>query len=370
MKVRGLLMLAVFGFFTVSAVMRLVATPGAWWNWGALALALSVPALIGVVAWRRKGRPPAKPRWFHFRAGGSAAVAIVALLCWWVIRVPAPMGSGPAGAPVDAALFAGVWSERKVELLSIGDSVSTGYGAGKGLGYFELIRQNNDEVYPEMAGVELSRTLPNLSVTRRASNSSNSIAHEQVIERMAVREPDVFGIVCLTTGGIDLIHWYGRRDPVEGTMYGASWTQAEPWIANFSARLDRMMLALQSKFPGGCAVFIATIYDPTDTVGDIENAGPMFWLPAWPDGKAVHTAFNDAIRATAKKHEHVHLVDVYAAMLGHGIHCADRTNPHYDADDPTYWYFENLEDPNQRGYDAIRRAFLNVIGPVLRAELD
>lgn len=370
MFVRRALFFAVFGFFTVAAVSRTWATPTAWWNWGALALAVGVPVVIGLVAWQRKGRPPSAPRWYHFRAGGFAAVAVVALLCWWVIRVPAPMGSGPAGARVDFVHFSGVWSERRVELVSIGDSVSTGYGAGKGLGYFELIRRNNDEVYPEMAGIELSRTLPNLSVARLASNSTNSIAHEQTIERMTVRESDVFGVVCLSTGGIDLIHWYGKRDPVEGAMYGASWTQAEPWIANFSARLDRMMLALRDKFPGGCAVFIATIYDPTDTVGDIENAGPMFWLPAWPDGKAVHTAFNDAVRATAGKHEHVHLVDVYTAMLGHGIHCADRTNPHYDADDPTYWYFENLEDPNQRGYDAIRRAFLNAMARDLRPRLE
>ena len=30
----------------------------------------------------------------------------------------------------------------------------------------------------------------------------------------------------------------------------------------------------------------------------------------------------------------------------------------YRAEDPHYWYFENLEDPNERGYDAIRRLFL------------
>ena len=31
---------------------------------------------------------------------------------------------------------------------------------------------------------------------------------------------------------------------------------------------------------------------------------------------------------------------------------------HYDALDPHYWYYANLEDPNERGYDAIRRLFL------------
>ena len=54
-------------------------------------------------------------------------------------------------------------------------------------------------------------------------------------------------------------------------------------------------------------------------------------------------------------------------MLGHGIHCRDTSNPHYDASDPTYWYYWNLEDPNERGYDAIRRAFLAELGAVLPA---
>ena len=34
---------------------------------------------------------------------------------------------------------------------------------------------------------------------------------------------------------------------------------------------------------------------------------------------------------------------------------------HYRASDPHYWYAPNLEDPNNRGYDAIRRVFLNEI---------
>lgn len=54
-------------------------------------------------------------------------------------------------------------------------------------------------------------------------------------------------------------------------------------------------------------------------------------------------------------------------MMGHGIHCREEDNPHYDADDPSYWYWVNLEDPNRRGYDAIRRVFLNAIIRALRA---
>jgi hypothetical protein len=52
---------------------------------------------------------------------------------------------------------------------------------------------------------------------------------------------------------------------------------------------------------------------------------------------------------------------MYAAFLGHGIHCRKFWGAHYRFGDPHYWYAPNLEDPNERGYDAIRRVFLNEI---------
>ena len=49
---------------------------------------------------------------------------------------------------------------------------------------------------------------------------------------------------------------------------------------------------------------------------------------------------------------------IWKEFLGHGIHCAKFWHPHYRRDDPHYWYGVNLEDPNDRGYDAVRRVFL------------
>ena len=69
-------------------------------------------------------------------------------------------------------------------------------------------------------------------------------------------------------------------------------------------------------------------------------------------------AYNEVIKSCAKKHATVHLVDFHDAFLGHGIHCRQFWASHYDRRDPHYWYYTNLEDPNERGYDAIRRLFL------------
>ena len=37
---------------------------------------------------------------------------------------------------------------------------------------------------------------------------------------------------------------------------------------------------------------------------------------------------------------------------------ARRGYSYFDLKDPHYWYFVNLEDPNERGYDALCRLFL------------
>lgn len=166
--------------------------------------------------------------------------------------------------------------------------------------------------------------------------------------------PRTLGWVVVTTGGNDLIHNYGRTPPREQAMYGASWGQAGPWIENFERRLERIIGSVSEHFPDGCEIFLANIYDPSDGAADIEKVG----LPAWPDGARIHAAYNEVIRRCAERHSNVHLVDLHNLFLGHGIHCRQFWSKHYDRKDPHYWYYTNLEDPNERGYDAIRRLFL------------
>ena len=137
-------------------------------------------------------------------------------------------------------------------------------------------------------------------------------------------------------------------------MYGATPEAAAPWVAAFEARLGDMFALLEARFPGGCRIFIADIYDPSDGRGHPETAG----LPAWPDVLAVHAAYTDAIRRAAGRHGCVRVVPMHEAFLGHGVHCRKFWAAHYRRADPHYWYAPNLEDPNERGYDAIRRVFL------------
>jgi len=288
-----------------------------------------------------------------------AILVVIALAAYRRVTYELPVGSGPAGPAVASAPFATPWRTQRVVLLALGDSVTAGFGSTRGHSYIELLTQQPANDDPALAGCTLTRVFPDLKVVRKAISGSTSF---DLVTQMP-RKPfdsDTLGVVVMTSGGNDLIHDYGRSPPTERAMYGATWEQAQPWLPGYAARLDDAVARLGQLFPGGFQLFLATIYDPTDGIGDISSAG----LPAWPDGPRLLAAYNEMITACADKHPQVHLVDMHALFLGHGIHCTDSRNPAYDADDPHYWYFRNLEDPNDRGYDALRRLFLNEMARV------
>jgi len=295
--------------------------------------------------------------------GLIAAAAIFAYNYFWLLH---PIGNGPAGPSVPREPFGLVWSKRPVVLVGMGDSMTEGFGSTSQHSYFERLAKNSDDEFPDMRRICLSAVLPNLDANNIAVSGSTSIEHiELLLPKLKQHPNEIFGVVVLTTGGNDIIHNYGRTPPREGAMYGATIEQAHPWIKNFEERLNAMLDQIEARFPGGCRIFVANIYDPTDGVGDIENAG----LPAWPNGLKLVEAYNNVIAKCAANNDSVELVDIHTEFLGHGIHSLQFWREYYDADDPHYWYFDNLEDPNDRGYDAIRRLFLIKMAEVLPSVL-
>jgi hypothetical protein len=258
---------------------------------------------------------------------------------------------------VDRSPFAAAWTERRVLLLGVGDSITEGYGSSPGKSYFARLAGDGSDGFADVAGCSLRSVLPNLAVRNMARSCTVSQTHLGEVTALPVQDADVFGLVVMTSGGNDLIHDYGRSPPTPRGMYGATRSQAAPWIAGYEERLGTICDRLRERFPGGCLIFVGDIYDPTDGTGDIENAG----LPAWPDGLEILAAYNAVIHRVAAARDWVTGVPIHDAFLGHGIHCRQPWHAHYRSEDPSYWYFDNLEDPNDRGYDAIRRLYLNAI---------
>ena len=282
-------------------------------------------------------------------------LVIAATAVYRYYRYARPIGSGPSGPVVSPEAFTSAWSGRPVVLLGLGDSVTQGLGASPGRTYFQRLVKNPADEFEDMQGISLSHVLPKLEPINLAISGTTSIeCVDYQLPKLQPYDADTFGIVVMTTGGNDVIHNYGRTPPREGAMYGANASEIGEWVTNFDSRLDTIAGRVRETFPGGCHLFIANIYDPTDGDGDIEHAG----LPPWPDGLQVVAAYNEVLARFADRHPDVTLVDVRAAFLGHGIHCTHFWHRHYHSDDPHYWYWDNLEDPNDQGYDAIRRLFL------------
>ena len=265
------------------------------------------------------------------------------------------VGYGSAGPDVPAEPFKQIWSEQDILLLGIGDSITDGYGASKGFSYFERLIKNPEGDSEDMLGKNLSIIFPKLTTRNIAVSGSTSSEHFKRIQSLELQPSEVLGIVVMTTGGNDLIHDYGRTPPKECAMYGATLKQARPWISNFEKRLDEMIVGIKKKFLGGCHIFLANIYDPSDGTGNTTTW--ITGLPAWPDGLLILKAYNKIISQCADKYDNVHLVNIHDSFLGHGIHCKKFWLRHYCFSDPHYWY-SIIEDPNDRGYDAIRRLFL------------
>ena len=285
-------------------------------------------------------------------AGLALIVGMAAALFFQFAR---PEGVGPAGPEIARKSFSKPWSTRPVLLVGLGDSVTAGFGARKGYSYFDRLVKNPTDEFPDLMGISLVQVLPNLTATNLSVSGSTS---GEVIGRqlslLPTNDISIRGIVVMTTGGNDIIHNYGRTAPREEAMYGATWKQAQPWVEDFARRLEDIVTQTRNRFPGGCDIYMANIFDPTDGLGDAEHAG----LPHWPDAMRILTAYNAIIQSCADKNPDVHLVDMHQAFLGHGIHCVQFWREHFDRSDPHYWFFANLEDPNERGYDVIRRLFL------------
>jgi lysophospholipase L1-like esterase len=240
----------------------------------------------------------------------------------------------------------------------MGDSVTAGFGASTGHSYFDRLIENPSDEFPEMRGICLKAVLPNLRWTNLSMSGSTSLQHVRTqLPRLVAQASNILGMVVITTGGNDIIHNYGRTPPAEGAMFGATLAQAQTWIERFELRLDAMVKSIEEKFPGGCHIFLANIYDPTDGTGNARRVG----LPAWPDSMSILDAYNRIIAQCAAKHSSIHLVNIHDPFLGHGLYCSQFWRHCYSKEDPHYWYHDNLEDPNDRGYDALRRIFLKVI---------
>lgn len=260
---------------------------------------------------------------------------------------------------VDSEPFQSVWTERKVLLVGIGDNLVDGLGATtKAHGFFNRLLKNPSDELEDMKGKSLTQVLPKITSLNLSTPDSNSKQHlRSITEDLPVQPNDVYGIVILTTGGIDLVHSYGRSAPRECAMYSATLEQTGPWTVAFRERLTKMLQLISERFPGGCEIYLADICFPTSEIGEKASID----LPPWKDGAAIYETYNSVIIEVAESYPNTHVVPINDVLLKNKTLARYFWKTIYNWSDPNHSFFTKLDNPSDRGYDAIRRAYLNAI---------
>ncbi len=136
-------------------------------------------------------------------------------------------------------------------------------------------------------------------------------------------------------------------------------------MRNFDQRLETIARRVRETFPGGCQIFIANIYDPSDGAMGTSRTRAA----AWPDGLQVLAAYNQVLAKLAERNPMCILLtctrcswdmESIAAVLASALQTSD----------PHYWYWDNLEDPNDRGYDAAAAADAGRDGQIAAAAVE
>jgi len=227
--------------------------------------------------------------------------------------------------------------------LALGDSISIDdYAGGPGRGAASLLHRNRDDEFPEFRGRDLVTGHPEAKLFLKAVDGATTRA---VLEKQITRVPTDEGgrtVMTLTIGGNDLLLTLQMR----GTLLGED---ADGAIR----RIDSIVASMRNRYKDGLLI-VATIYDPTDGVGDLVNPG----FPLLRE-LGLFQRVNDGIRAMADG-ERVFVADVHRHFLGHGNHHADPSNPHHDPADPSGWFTDTIE-PNARGASEVRRLFWQVL---------
>lgn len=280
-------------------------------------------------------------------------------------------GSSDSGSGTDASSSSDTGSAKGAPFLCpkkiyktlvvVGDSISDvgGGGSGQQPFYRTLLVQNDDKLYPEWKGFDLSTCWgldPKAGVVKVSKGGAvategkpQSVLFEQVKAIPMTLEGPV--LVVGTIGGNDV--QAGLINVVIGTP-----AQAEADIAAFIKGSGDAMgyLTTADRFGAGVHVdvLITNIYDPTGGSGDFtftpknQACGGMFTL--WPKGKTTDEPlkpWNDAMQTEADKYPGVHLLDLHAEFIGHQV-----SKP-----DPENWYHDDCIHPNAAGHEHIRELF-------------
>lgn len=207
------------------------------------------------------------------------------------------------------------------------------------LGAASLLHANDDDRWPEFAGLDL-RTANTDIVFRRLVVEGASIGDLFGEQLAAVEESEVRGLVTLTAGTTEVMSLLVRRPTAEIVRHAAT------DIADAYEFLVDAIRRLRPK----ATLLLATVCDPSDGTALM----PGVDAEKKPVRLEALALVNDRIRALAMGTPGVRLADLHARFLGHGVAAEPR--------DRWYWRRSPLE-LNAMGASEVRRAWLDALEP-------
>lgn len=259
---------------------------------------------------------------------------------------PSPDLGPPPGLPAKLTMF-----------ISMGDSLAVGYPASAGQAYRELLVTNDDTKYPKYKGLDLSSKFPGIKAINTAQIGATSTS---LLTQVASLKGNPAGdtLVVISVGGNDFSGGIFNivLDPKAAAALAKS----------VNANLAKVVTHFADKqlYPGKVMVLLFKVHDPTDGDGTIPAGATGltgFCVMIQTLGAMVGPTvvkqlgvFNNALASFALANGW-YVADNHAHFLGHGYHCKDTKNKHYDAKDPTLWFYTDCLHATDRGNHEMRR---------------
>jgi hypothetical protein len=276
-----------------------------------------------------------------------------------------PDGSGPGpGIPKPTACPA---SKFKT-LVVVGDSISDVGGSGGGAGqepfYRTLLVKNDDTLYPDYKGFDLS-TCWGLDPTTNVVKASKGGAIATVPSPNTPGDAhillnQVVGLPAALPGPVLVVGTIGGNDVQAGlvTVLTGTPAQLQAKIDGFVAGFGQAMAELTKvdRFGAGVktTVLMTNVYDPSGGTGHFYYEPKKATCPGalglWPDGKMTGpllAQWNTAMATEAAKYQGLHLVELRAPFESHSVSTPQDSN----------WFYQDCIHPSSLGHNAIRGVF-------------
>ncbi len=244
-----------------------------------------------------------------------------------------------------------------VRLIFLGDSITAGSGASKtSLQYTSLLQENDASRWQGYNKVDLESMYSTITdvidvsvggATTATLKSQQIPALKQQLGTLPVEGET---IIVFTIGGNDA---QGALNPFANAQQVINSA-----FKNMDAVIDQ--LTDPAVFAETPHIYATNIYEPSGGVGKsscfmgIDYAAK---LPVLDDYNARLTALGEERGFS--------VVDLHGQFLDHNVNAEDASNPNYDADDATNWFYDDCIHPNDRGHHELRRLFAAAIDGVV-----